>query len=89
MRLVKINEITEIIGVSAGTFRRWCREGLSGSYPPARRLGGQWLVDRDRLLGWISDVGFVAGTPLEAPRRDSDATRELIDQIIKDEERRL
>lgn len=89
MNLATLNEIAPRLGVSPNTLRRWCREGLGGSYPPARRLGGRWKIDRDRLGAWVSEVSVRAGTSSEAPRRDSGATRELIDQIIKENEGRL
>ena len=81
MNLVNIREIAPRLGVSAKTLRRWCREGLGGSFPPARRLGGKWLIDRDRLGSWIADVSIRAGEEFRPDR--SDAGTDLIRRVIE------
>lgn len=86
MNLATLNEIAPRLGVSPNTLRRWCREGLGGSYPPARRLGGRWKIDRDRLGAWVSEVSVRAGDDSrgnDAPSETAELIAEIINKVEK------
>jgi excisionase family DNA binding protein len=54
---ITVKEASELLRVTDRTLYDLCRQG---KVPGAAKVGGQWRLDRERLLAWLAQGGEAA-----------------------------
>ena len=54
---VTVKEASELLRVTDRTLYDLCRQG---KVPGAAKVGGQWRLDREKLLAWLAEGGEAA-----------------------------
>ena len=54
---VTVKEASELLRVTDRTLYDLCRQG---KVPGAAKVGGQWRIDREKLLDWLAKGGEAA-----------------------------
>ncbi len=63
---ITVKEASELLRVTDRTLYDLCRQG---KVPGAAKVGGQWRLDREKLLAWLAKGGEAAG---DQTRNDND-----------------
>lgn len=60
VRLLKIDEVSKLIGVPEATLRYWRHQGTTG--PPSAKLGRRVVYREADVMAWV-DAQFEGGAP--------------------------
>jgi len=65
---ITIKQVCELLNLGERTVYDLCRQGkLAG----AAKVGGQWRVDKDKLLAWLAKGGEAAMPPAATKPNES------------------